>query len=91
MIGCINYQSELTDLKSKIHDELDQSLSNGNSLNHSGNNSITSATSTRSSSQLESQLKFCHEKCETVVEKLNLLKKQNETLNSKIKSFKAMI
>jgi chromosome segregation ATPase len=83
--------TELTDLKSKIHDELDQSLSNGNSLNHSGNNSINSVTSTRSSSQLENQLKFCHEKCETVVEKLNLLKKQNETLNSKIKSFKAMI
>jgi hypothetical protein len=40
---------------------------------------------------LEEQLKYCHEKCEKVVGKLNQLKKQNETLNMKIKSFKSMM
>lgn len=82
-------KEDLLDLKLKLNenDLLEQSFSNGNSS--SMNNSMYSTTSVKSSIQFETQLKHCHEKCETVVEKLNLLKKQNEALNSKIKSFKA--
>jgi chromosome segregation ATPase len=82
-------EKNLLDLKLKLNenDLLEQSFSNGNSP--SMNNSMYSTTSVKSSIQFETQLKHCHEKCETVVEKLNLLKKQNEALNSKIKSFKA--
>jgi hypothetical protein len=45
---------------------------------------------TNKCSHLEAQLKYCHEKCEKVVLKLNQLKKQNESLNNKIKSIKSM-
>jgi chromosome segregation ATPase len=45
---------------------------------------------TNKCTNLEAQLKYCHEKCEKVVLKLNELKRQNESLNSKIKSIKAM-
>lgn len=90
-VKLLELNTELNDLKTKIQEEFDHSFSNGHSVNHSSNNSICSTVSNKSGQQLEAQLKFCHKKCETVVEKLNLLKKQNETLNSKIKSFKSMI
>ncbi len=40
---------------------------------------------------LEAQLKYCSEKCEKVVAKLNQLKSHNESLNNKIKSIKSMV
>lgn len=83
--------TELTNIKSRINDELSNQLCNGNSLNFSSTTSINSTVSTRSGIQLESQLKTCHKKCEAVVEKLNLLKKHNETLSTKLKSIKSMI
>jgi chaperonin cofactor prefoldin len=51
----------------------------------------TNLNLTNKCSHLEAQLKYCHEKCENVVLKLNQLKKQNESLNTKIKSIKSMI
>ncbi|RNA23606.1 hypothetical protein BpHYR1_016788, partial [Brachionus plicatilis] len=52
---------------------------------------VLDETASSASSNLENQLKFCHEKCEKVVAKLGLLRKQNESLNSKIKTIKSMI
>lgn len=52
---------------------------------------VLDETACTASSNLENQLKFCHEKCEKVVAKLSLLRKQNESLNSKIKTIKSMI
>jgi chromosome segregation ATPase len=78
----------------------DESLFSSSSCLKSQSNDLDSNAIVNESSEtnlkskctyLESQLKYCHEKCEKVVAKLNQLKKQNESLNTKIKSIKSMM
>ena len=92
-------ESEIEDLKNsfemqkQIYEHEIARLVENNSVT-AGDNRICESTSNtnisnRSSSNLEAQLKYCHEKCENVVVKLSQLKKQNESLNNKIKSIKS--
>ena len=91
--------AELTAIKEENSASIVKSSSFDVDLNESNLNvSLTSETpkqsmsvsSNKCCSHLEAQLKYCHEKCEKVVLKLNQLKKQNENLNMKIKSIKSM-
>lgn len=67
---------------SHINDDTD--MSTNTSLNGSFVYSNRNST-------LETQLGFCREKTDNIVAKLGLLKKQNETLNSKIQLIKSLM
>ena len=91
--------SELKEKETKLADAifredsiLVKSSSFATDLNESNasESNVQNMSLTSKCSHLEAQLKYCHEKCEKVVLKLNQLKKQNESLNTKIKSIKSM-
>lgn len=84
----IEVNNELTNLRTQTSC---LTISTNTPMANSACASPRAGSTVSSSTNLESQLKYCHEKCENVVQKLTQLKKQNESLNSKIKSIKSMI
>ncbi len=86
-------EEKIADLSMRDESLLQKSVSFDTSVNEtslSESDNMQNLSLTNKCSHLEAQLKYCHEKCEKVVLKLNQLKKQNESLNSKIKSIKSM-
>ena len=63
-------------------------ISSANESFNESNEMYGSLTPSNKCSHLEAQLKFCHEKCKLVVDKLMQLKQQNESLNIQIKSIR---
>ena len=66
-------------------------LSSANESFNESNEMYGSLTPSNKCSHLEAQLKFCHEKCKLVVDKLMQLKQQNESLNIQIKSIRTKV
>ena len=86
-------EEKIADLSMRDESLLQKSVSFDTSVNETPlieSDNMQNLSLTNKCSHLEAQLKYCHEKCEKVVLKLNQLKKQNESLNSKIKSIKSM-
>jgi len=73
--------NELNDLRLVNSQEIRRSLSPGD---------LTKADVTRekSGNGLEEKLRHCHLKCEMVVDTLSQLKRRNESLNNRIKSYR---